>query len=789
MAACRHTADDRRATLDPRDVLDLIARAGASAGAGANAVDPEWEDDDEGLVHLANVPARPARTVALPDDLPELLTSRLALQGITSLYTHQAAARDHARAGQHVVVATGTASGKSLAYQLPVVEAILANDRSSALYLAPTKALARDQLRSIRSLKLPQVRAAVVDGDTDHAERDAIRRTANWLLTNPDLLHHSLLPGHARWGDLLHRLRYVIVDEAHVARGVFGGHVALVLRRLRRLCERYGADPTFLLASATIGNPAEHASRLVGAEVVEVVDDGAPRGPLDLAVWQPPFDDRNEGRRRSLLRETGDLLASFASSGVQTLVFTTSRKGAELVASNARERVTDTGVADTIRTYRAGYLPEERRQLEDDLRSGRIVGLAATEALELGIDVAGLDAVLLAGYPGTMARFWQRLGRAGRSGEAAVGMLVAGQDPLDQYLAHHPEQLLERPAEDAIIDPANPYLLLPHLECACHEQPMDADDASRWFGDAAVGLLDADVAEGRLRERGGRYHWIGRSRPSADTDIRSAGGVDVRIVDGETGALIGTVDEARACSQVHDGAIYLHQGNTWEVAALDLDRHVAMVLPAGDVHHTTRARSDTDVRVLGWTRRQDWGPIAIGLGPVEVTTQVTGYDVLRLGSNEIITQVPLDLPPQTLTTVAVWWVLTDDLLSGVGLTPNRFPGALHAAEHAAIGLLPLVALCDRWDIGGLSTVLHPDTGQPTVYIYDGYPGGAGLAERSFTRLTDHLQATRDVVADCRCADGCPSCVQSPKCGNGNEPLDKDGAVHVLDLLLSHAPAD
>ncbi len=773
--------------LDPRDVLELVARSGASGGAGDRTADHGSGEDDEGLVHLQRVPARRGRTVPLPDDLPALLRSRLELAGVEALWTHQAETRAHALAGRHVVVATGTASGKSLAYQLPIVETILADDAACALYLSPTKALARDQLRAIRAFKVPQVRAAVVDGDTDRYERDAIRRTANWILTNPDLLHHSLLPGHARWADLLHRLRYVVVDEAHVARGVFGGHVALILRRLRRLCERYGADPTFVLASATIGNPGEHAGRLVGARVEEVVADGSPRGPMDLGLWQPPFTDVEQGTRRSLLRECGDLLASFSASSVQTLAFTKSRKAAELIASMARDRLEDDAVADTIRTYRAGYLPEERRRLEEELRDGRITGLAATEALELGIDVSGLDAVLLAGYPGTIARFWQRLGRAGRTGGSAVGVLVAGEDPLDQYLVHHPDQLLGRPPEDAIVDPENPYLLLPHLECACHESPLDTETATQWFGESAIELLDADVEQGALRLRGGRYHWIGRARPSASTDIRSAGGTDVRIVDGETGALIGTVDEARAPSQVHDGAIYLHQGETWEVAALDLERHTALVMPAGDVHHTTRPRSDTDVSIVGETEAMRWGPIEIRLGPVEVTTQVTGYDVLRLGSDEVIAQVPLDLPPQHLTTVAVWYVLTDDLLEEAGLAPMQVPGSLHAAEHGAIGLLPLIALCDRWDIGGLSTARHPDTGEPTVFVYDGYPGGAGLAERSYRRLAEHLQATRDTIAECRCAGGCPSCVQSPKCGNGNEPLDKDGAVAVLDLLLSHAP--
>lgn len=775
--------------MDPRQVLELVASSSASGGTAAASALGSGEagayGDDEGLIHVVDLPARGARTVELPAEVPTLVRARLEQAGVTGLFTHQAVARELAIRGEHVVVATGTASGKSLAYQLPVLEAMVADDTVGALYLSPTKALARDQLRSLREFRIPQVRAAVVDGDTPRPERDAIRRTANWLLTNPDLLHHSMLPGHQYWGDFLHRLRFVIVDEAHVARGVFGSHIGLVLRRLRRVAERYGADPTFLLASATIGNPGEHASTLTGLDVSEVLEDGSPRGPMTLGIWQPPFTDVDEGIRRSLLRESGDLLASFVGAEVQTLVFTKSRKAAELVATFARERLGDVEVAERIRSYRAGYLAEERRELERQLRDGDLLGVAATEALELGIDVSGLDAVVLAGYPGTIARFRQRLGRAGRTGEAAVGVLVAADDPLDQYLAHHPEHLTDRPAEDAIVDPDNPYLLAPHLRCATNELPLTAEEATRWFGDTATALLTDDVEAGRLRLRGGRHYWTGRARPQVD--IRSGGGEQIRIVDAETGALIGTVEEGRAHTQVHDGAIYLHQGVQFEVAHLDLDRHMAVVTEAGDIHHTTRARSDTDVVVLEELEGHDWGPIPIRLGRVEVTNQVTGYDVLRLGSTDVLAHVPLDLPPTQLQTVAVWYVLTDDLLADAEVAPGRVPGALHAAEHAAIGLLPFIALCDRWDIGGLSTARHPDTDRPTVFVYDGYPGGAGLAERSYRRLAEHLAATRTAVAECRCRDGCPSCVQSPKCGNGNEPLDKRGAVQVLDLLLSNAP--
>ncbi len=751
------------------------------------------DEDGGGVQHVHRLPARRARTAPLPDDLPAVVASRLRRAGISELWSHQAEVYERARTGEHLVVATGTASGKSLAFHLPVLDRLVTDDRAVALYLAPTKALAHDQLRVLRSYALPQVRAAVIDGDTPRPERDAIRRTANLLLTNPDLLHHSLLPNHRQWADLLHRLAYVVVDESHVARGVFGGHVSLVLRRLRRLAERYSAEPTFLLASATIGNPAAHASALTGVEVAAIEADGSPRGPLELATWLPPFEDEAQQGRRSVLREAGDLLGRFVAAGVQTLVFTRSRKGAEVVALNAQERLGDASdesgraLRHTVAAYRAGYLAEDRRDLEERLRRGELRGVAATEALELGIDVSGLDAVVLAGWPGTTASFWQRVGRAGRGAEAAVGVLVAQEDPLDVYLVTHPEELLARPPEDAALDPENPYLLGPHLRCACQESPLEDDEVTRWFGPDAPRLLAEDVERGILRARSGRTHWVSRRRAAADVDLRSAGGAAVRIVDGGTGALLGDVDEARAHRQVHTGAVYLHQGRTYRVEALDLERHLALVDEAPTLSITTRPRSDTDVRILDTIEQQAWGPVTVALGRVEVTTQVTGYDVLRLGSNEVLEHLELDLPPIQLRTVATWYEVPPEELDGVGLAPSRVPGSLHAAEHAAIGMLPLLALCDRWDLGGLSTAEHPDTGLPTVFVYDGYAGGAGLAERSYLRLAEHLGLTRETVSSCPCDDGCPSCVQSPKCGNANEPLDKKGAVTLLDLLLASRP--
>lgn len=809
--------------MDPREVLE--------------------QNPEGSLVHRERLPARPARTTALPADVPEMLRDRLSWRGIQRLYTHQAAAIAWVRARRHVVVATGTASGKTLCYQLPICERLLADDRSTVLYLSPTKALARDQLRSLRGWRLAQVRAATLDGDTPAEEREAIRRTANVVLTNPDLLHHWLLPTHQRWADFLHRLTAVVVDECHVARGVFGSHVALILRRLRRLCHHYGSAPTFVLASATIGNPAEHAARLTGLPaaadvspsgartgddpdtqpVVAVTADGSPRGPIDVALWQPRLLDPDAGVRTSTLTDAGGLLARFVAAGVQSLVFTKSRRAAEVTALVARDRLrgsdaqprrggtiladaasrqeraghhTGRDPGDAVAAYRGGYLPEERRELEQALAEGRLRGLAATSALELGIDIGGLDAVVLAGYPGTAASFWQRLGRAGRSTAVAVGVLVADDDPLDQYLISHPDELLGRVAEDAIIDPSNPYLLGPHLRCACQERPLEDTEATRWFGPGAAPLLAADVSAGMLRQRGGRHHWLARSRATARVDIRSAGGATFRIVDTATGALIGQVDEPRVYRQAHPGAIYVHQGRTWEIVRLDTTRRVAAAREAPDADHTTRARSSTAVSVRRVTDHRRWPDaqrggrwaVDVHLGRVEVTEQVTGYEVLEPRRRQIIDRVDCELPPTRLETMAVWYTVPAPLLRAAGVEPSQVAGALHAAEHAAIGVLPLIALCDRWDVGGLSTAHHPDTGRATVFVYDGHPGGAGLAERSFRSLAEHLRATREVVAGCGCQAGCPSCVHSPKCGNGNQPLDKDGAVCLLDLLLEAAPA-
>ena len=747
----------------------------------------------ERVTHLERVPARAGRTAAWPDWVPELVIDRLRARGVLAPWAHQAAAAELAHAGTSVVVSTGTASGKSLAYLLPVLSAVVTGERSTALYLAPTKALASDQLRSIRRLALTQVRAATYDGDTPAAERDWVRAHANLVLTNPDMLHRGVLPGHSRWARFLRRLRYVVVDECHGYRGVFGSHVAHVLRRLRRICARYGANPTFVLASATVSGPAESATRLTGLDVVEITDDASPRGATEFALWEPPLTDLTGEQgapvRRSALAETADILADLVVEGARTLAFVRSRRGAEVAALAAKRAVAevDPALLGRLAAYRAGYLPEERRDLEARLQSGALLGVAATNALELGVDIAGLDAVILAGYPGTLASVWQQAGRAGRAGQEALAIFVARDDPLDTYLVHHPDAVFGRPVEATVTDPANPYILGPHLCCAAAELPLTDADLALFGAEASEAMLADLVRRGLLRHRPTGWYWTRRERATDLADIRGTGGAPVRVVESATGRLLGTVDATAAHTAVHRGAVYLHQGTSYVVDALDLADAVALVHP-DDPDYSTSAREVTEIRVVDSLRGRQWPDVELHFGVVDVTSQVVSFRRKRLGSGEVLGEEPLDLPPRQLRTRAVWYSVCPDLLATAGLEWADVPGAAHAAEHAAIGLLPLFATCDRWDIGGVSTALHEDTGRPTVFVYDGHPGGAGFAERGYAAGQEWLAATGKAIAACECEAGCPSCVQSPKCGNGNAPLDKDGAVRLLQAVL-RATAD
>ncbi|HVM11937.1 MAG TPA: DEAD/DEAH box helicase [Actinomycetota bacterium] len=732
---------------------------------------------DERLVHVERIAAREPDPQPFPD-LPDPLPARLRHLGLDGLHPHQATALDHLTAGRNVIVATGTASGKTLVYNLELARRVLTEPHATGLYLFPTKALARDQLRQIRELRLPQLRPAVYDGDTPKQERPLIRRTANLILTNPDMLHASILPNHARWADFLLRLALVVVDEAHVARGVFGSHVAMILRRLRRLVARYGGDPRFVLASATVGNPGELAERLVGVPFEEVREDASPRGEKVFCLWNPPMIDEEEGTRKGAVGEAGFLLSRLVGSGARTIAFGRTRRSAELLADIAK-RQTDDVLAERIKAYRAGYLPEERRALERDLAEGRLLGVAATNALELGIDIGSLDAAVLAGYPGTRASLWQQAGRAGRRGSGSIAILVAQDDPLDQYLVTHPDDLFRKPPEAAVVDPTNPYVVGPHLRCAAQEHPLDPEELEV-FGDAAPDVVASLLETGGLAERRGKLHNRGEA-PHRAVDIRSASSRVVLIVEEATGSLLGTVDEARSHSQVHEGAIYLHQGEQYEVRSLDLGEGVALVHRSStDVY--TQAKRTTDIDVLRVLAESKVAETPMFFGEVRVTTQVTGYQ-RKLPSGEILDTVLLDLPPQTLVTRAVWWAIPDATIVRAGVPPASLPGAAHAAEHAAIGLLPLVATCDRWDVGGVSTAYHPDTDSCAIFIYDGYPGGAGISERGFVQGERLLRATLEAIRACPCRDGCPSCVQSPKCGNGNEPLDKHRAADLLERIL------
>lgn len=739
---------------------------------------------DPRVIHVERLPARDARIATLARPLPDAI-AHLAPEG--GLWSHQVDAIDRIRDGRSVAISTGTASGKSLCFQVPIAEAIACDERpATALLLFPTKALAQDQLRSISSLDVPGLTAVTHDGDSSFEERTWARANANVLLTNPEMLHVSVMPTHARWGTFLKRLRVVVIDELHTMRGMFGSNVAHVLRRLRRLCDHYGSDPTFVFTSATIGDPAALASELSGLEVDAIVDDGSPRGDRWFVLWDPSAIDDDETRSVSSSRDAAEVTAALVRADHRTITFGRSRKGTEIITADVQRRL-PAKLHDSVRSYRGGYLTAERREIEQELFSGSLRGVVATTALELGIDVGGLDACVLDGFPGTIASMWQQAGRAGRSTQESIAVLVAGYDQLDQWFVHHPSELFERPPERAVINPANPYVLLPHLACAAFERPLTDADERWWPGlldDGVHDLVLSDRLEIRpataRRERSAV--WSGRGRPADGVGLRNANSGEFRIALPD-GTLIGTVDGARAARLVHPGAIYLHQGVTFRVTDLDLDDLVALVEPdPGDEY--TQVRAITDISILDTDETRPIGRAELGLGTVQVETRVIGYRRFDLRTREQLGVHELALPPSRLVTRGFWYVIDDAIASLAGVGPAELPGALHAIEHAGIGILPLFTICDRWDVGGVSTPWLDETGAPTIVIHDAFPGGAGIAELGFAAADRHLTTTFDVIASCGCSNGCPSCVQSPKCGNGNEPLDKGAAIELLRAVLA-----
>ena len=744
--------------------------------------------DSGRLIHLEQIPARAGVSAPWPAWVPPEVVAALGRGGVRTPWSHQVTAANHARAGRHVIISTGTASGKSAGYLLPALTSVL--EGGTVLYIAPTKALAADQLAAINGLGLARLRAATLDGDASAPERAWARAHAGYLLTNPDMLHHVLLPQHRRWSGFFSRLRYVIVDECHTYRGVFGSHVGHVLRRLRRITAHHaqGRDCVFILASATAGRPGETARLLTGSEAEEVTLDGSPRGPVSFAMWEPPLTaGRGEAGapvRRTATAEAAELLAGLVREDVATLAFIRSRRGAEAVALHAKRLLAEQGAPDRaarVAAYRSGYLAEDRRGVEAALRCGQLTGLATTTALELGVNITGLDAVLIAGWPGTRASLWQQAGRAGRRGTSAVAVLIARDDPPDTYLVHHPE-ILRRPVEATVLDPANPYVLAPHLCAAAAELPLTEADLAL-FGPAAAGVAEDLARRGLLRRRPSGWYWTRRAHASRLTGLRGAGAEPVKIVEAPTGRLVGTVDEPSAHVLAHAGATYLHQGDTYLVSSLDLGDGAALV-HAVDPGYVTSARQVTDIDVIASRRRMDWGDAAVHFGDVEVTRQVTSFVRRRPDTGRTLGETALDLPPRTLRTRAMWWTVSAAQAARLARAGADLPGAAHAAEHAAIGLLPLFATCDRWDIGGVSTDLHPATGRLTVFVYDGHEGGAGFAERGFDAAREWLTATMHAISSCECEAGCPSCIQSPKCGNGNSPLSKSGAIALLEMLLN-----
>jgi DEAD/DEAH box helicase domain-containing protein len=753
--------------------------------ARSRIIDTQWglaiapARRDGRIVAETSEPDRTAKPVPLPAELAPDLAARLRAAGIESLYSHQLRAWETAPRSD-LVITSGTASGKSLAFNLPVLDGIARQPKVRALYLYPTKALAQDQARKLAQLRPPGLREAIYDGDTPREERPAIRRKSNLILTNPDMLHVGILPSHKKWGDFLANLEWVVVDEAHTYRGVFGSHVANVLRRLRRTARAYGAEPRFLLASATIANPEELAERLVGTEFELIDDDGAPRAGREVAMWNPPLIDKATGTRRSALAEAADLLAELVTQGVRTICFLKSRRGIELIQRFARENLERRGKQDLaalIAPYRGGYTPQQRREIEDRLSRGDLLAVVATDALELGIDVGELDAAICVTFPGTVASLRQMWGRAGRR-RRGLAVYVAGQDALDQFFCRHPEEFLGRPVEGAILDHGNEQIAMRHLIAAAYEMPLsEADD--EFFGpgwrERAQRLLEA----GELRRAGGRLAPRRNEFVASRIPLRSASADSVAVIERDSGEMLGLVEAERAFTTIHPGAVYLHLGRSYEVEQLDVRERRALV-SSFDGDWYTRPKKETEIYIERVHEQRDVAGVRLHFGEVSVTEQVIAFQRVSIADNEPIDIVALELPEQSFVTQALWYVLPDGNFGT--LPPDVLLGALHATEHGQIAVLPLIAMCDRWDIGGLSTNVHFQTGRSTIFIYDGHPGGVGITKRGYEEFERLLGDAERLIAECPCESGCPSCVQSPKCGNLNEPLHKGGALELMGQM-------
>lgn len=727
------------------------------------------------VVHHRVLPAQPAAYADPLRPFPRPVAGLLAGRGIERLYAHQARATDLTRAGRHVAVATPTASGKTLTYLLPVLEEIIKNPDSRAIFLYPLKALAQDQLKAINDLTagLPESArptAAIYDGDTTPHFRRKIRdNPPHILITNPEMLHLSLLPGHDGWSTLFAGLTHVVVDEMHTYRGVMGSHMAHVFRRLGRVCQRFGSKPAFVFSSATIGNPGALATDLTGLPVTTVTESGAPTGPRHFLFINP---------EQSAATTAVMLLAAAMKRGLRTIVYTQSRKMTELISLWIREKAGP--YASRVSAYRSGFLPEERRDIEAAMASGKLLGVVSTSALELGIDIGGLDLCILCGYPGSVMSAWQRGGRVGRAQRESAVALIAGEDALDQYFMRHPAEFFDRPPESAVVNPANPAIAAKHLECAAAELPIGLTEPL--LADPGI-RREAERLEARgllLRDQDGLRYFAARKRPHRDVNLRGSGG-QFSIEAG--GAVIGQIDEMRAYKETHPGAVYIHRGVSYLVESLDIPERRVTVAP-GTVDYYTRARGQKTTDILEVLGEAHVHGVPVFLGRLRVTETITGYERRRTRGGQLLTIVPLDLPPMVFETEGLWWVIPQDVQAELDKRLFHFMGAIHAMEHAMIGILPLLVLTDRNDLGGISTPLHPQVGRACVFVYDGAPGGVGLSRLAFSRAEEALTRTLAAVAGCACETGCPSCVHSPKCGSGNRPIDKVAARYLLELLVS-----
>jgi len=750
-----------------------VSGEGAALGGALAALRREL---GEQLVAEVRLPAEPSRHGEISPPLAAPLAGALAERGVDRLWSHQAEALAAARAGRDVLLTTATASGKSLVFQLPALEAALAGEKGRALWLFPLKALGQDQRAKLRALAAaagiePRGLCEIYDGDTPPSRRAAIRRSPpRVLISNPEMLHLGLLPHAASWRELLGDLRWIVLDELHTYRGLFGSHFHHVLVRLGRLARAAGARPAVIAASATAAEADLFAGTLAGREFDWIRESGAPREARHFLMVRP---------EASPYTAALDLYRTLVRAGLKTIVFTKARRITELLRAWLERR--DPEVAKRTRSYRAGYLAEERREIERALLAGELDGVLSTSALELGIDIGGLDACVLVGYPGSAMATWQRAGRVGRSGRESIVALVALPDALDQYLLDHPRELLERPLERLVLDPGNEAVARQHLVCAAAEAPLDRTDDAGYLERFAP-LVGELISEGRLaRSADGSAIVSLARRPHREVSLRGVGASFV-IVDGATGETIGTVDGGRVFGECHPGAIYLHAGRQYAVDELDLERGY-VVVRASDVDWYTTPRSEKETEILELLSERPEGSLRAGLGRLRVTERVVGYERRRTQSAEALDVVPLELPPSIYETQGLWIHAPEAAAADWAAAGANLLGALHAAEHASIGLFPLVVLCDRNDLGGISLTSHPQLGGPGYFVYEGHVGGVGIAARGFELLPDLIGHTVELLERCPCDAGCPGCIHSPKCGNGNRPLDKGGALALLRTLL------